>query len=107
MYADYIAEHTNGFVFETDKGFASYVFPDEKTVYIKDIYIVPEARKQNAASDITDHIVMLAKQRGCNKLLGSVVPSASGSTDSLRVLLARNFKLESSAIDFILFSKEI
>jgi len=107
LYADYIAENTHGHVIETEKGFASYVFSDEKTCYIKDIYVVPEFRHEREASDIADHIERLAKARGCTSLLGSVVPSAKGSTTSLKVLLAYGFKLESSSSDFILFRKGI
>lgn len=88
-------------------GFASYVFPDENTCYIKDIYVVPELRKTGLASDIAANIEAIAKQRGCTRLIGSVVPSAKGSTSSLKVLLSYGFRLESSANDFILFVKDI
>jgi hypothetical protein len=107
MYADYIRENTFGDVIETDQGFASFVFPDAESCYIKDIYVKPEYRMTHKASDISAIIEGLAKERGCKKLLGSVVPSAKNSTRSLKVLLAYGFTLQSSSNDFILFQKDL
>ena len=106
LYAQYIEELTYGHVVENEQGFASYVFVDNGC-YIKDIYIKPEFRKQGAASSISAIIENIAKQRDCKYLLGSVVPSAKGSTTSLKVLLAYGFKLESASNDFVLFKKEL
>jgi len=107
LYAEYIRELSQGDVLETDKGFATYVFPDDTTCYIREIYVRPAFREQNAASAMADLIVEKAKNRGCKTLLGSVTPSAKGSTTSLRVLLAYGFSLLSSSNDYILFQKEI
>jgi predicted GNAT family acetyltransferase len=106
-YADYVHERTNDSVLETEKGFATYRFLDQKTVYIVDIFVAPKHRKQHAASDLADDVVKIAKDRGCTKLLGSVVPSTKGSTRSLCVLLGYGMTLDSSTNDLILFSKEI
>ena len=107
FYADYLRERTNDEIIETEDGFATYRFIDPQTVYIVDIYVRPEARLRGVASDISDMVVDLAKKRGCSRLIGSVVPSAKGSTASLKALLGYGFKLDSSTNDFIVFSKEI
>lgn len=107
MYSNYIREKTTDQIIETDKGFATYRYVDEKTVYIIDIYVLPDFRKSAVASTIADSIVEEAKKKGCNKLLGSVVPSNKNSTDSMRVLLSYGMTLESSSNDFILFKREI
>lgn len=107
LYANYVAEHTHGEVLETPEGFATYVFPDEKTVYIKEIYTIPERRKNDVATLLADQIVEIARLRGCTRLLGSVCPSAKGSTASIKVLFARGFELDSASNDFILFRKDI
>ena len=107
MYGEYIAERTGDQILEVENGFATYRFPDEKTVYIVDIYIKPKSRNLHLASDIADSIVKIAKGKGCIKLLGSVVPSARGSTTSLRVLLGYGMTLDSSTQDFVLFRKAI
>lgn len=107
FYADYLRERTSDEILETDQGFAVYRFPNEKTCYITELYVVPEHRKQRTATDIADQIVEVAKKRGCSRLLGSVIPSTKGSTASLRVLLGYGMSLDSSAADFILFKKDI
>lgn len=108
MYGKYLSEKTNDYLVETDQGFATYRYLDDgKTVYIIDLYVLPDFRQTKIASTIADNIVREAKEKGCNKLLGSIVPSNKNSTDSVRVLLAYGMSLESSTNDFILFKKEI
>ena len=79
----------------------------KKTVYIVDLYILPDFRREHVASFLADSIVEEAKLKGCNKLLGSVVPSNKNSTTSLKVLLGYGMVLESSSNDFIVFRKDI
>jgi GNAT superfamily N-acetyltransferase len=107
MYAKYLQEKTNDHIFETEKGYATYRYTDEKTVYIIDLYVLPDFRQLGTASLIADNIVAIARSRGCTTLLGSVVPSAKESTISLKVLLGYGMTLQSSANDFIVFKKGI
>lgn len=107
LYGDYIREQTFGDIVETDIGFATYVFLDEKTCYIKDIYVKPEFRMAHEASDISAIIEDLARAQGCTRLLGSVSPSTKNSTRSLKVLLAYGFQLLSSSNDIIYFQKDL
>lgn len=107
LYADYLKERTLDEIIEDENGFATYRFPDEKTVYIIDIYTKPNSRRLNAARDKADYIVGMARKKGCTKVIGSVIPSTKGSTTSLKVLLGYGMKLDSSTNDFIVFSKEI
>jgi predicted GNAT family acetyltransferase len=106
LYGDYIRERLGDEIVEDETGFATYRFLNEKQVYIVDIYIVPEFRKKGAATALADKVVEAAKQRGCMELIGSVVPQAKGSTDSLRVLLGYGMSLQSAGPDLILFRKE-
>lgn len=108
MFANYLRERTSDEIIETDKGFVTYRYIDNnKTVYIVDIYIVPDFRGAYTASTMADQVVDEAKKRGCNKMLGSVVPSNKNSTTSLRVLLGYGMTLDSSSNDFIVFRKDI
>lgn len=107
LYAKYLLEKTQDKILENEKGFATYRYVDEKTVYIVDLYVIPDFRNSNVASTMADTIVEEARKKGCTKLLGSVVPSAKNSTDSLRVLLAYGMCLESSSNDFLVFRKDI
>lgn len=111
MYANYIREKTQDHIIETKEGFATYRYLTDKEghkcVYIIDIYILPDFRKDYMASTIADNIVAAARILGCKRLLGSVVPSNKNSTASVKVLLAYGMSLESSTNDFILFKKDI
>lgn len=108
LYADYLSEKTMDYIVETDKGFATYRYlEDGKTVYIIDLYVMPDFRKTHVASTIADSIVEEAIKMGCNRLLGSVVPSNKDSTTSVRVLLAYGMSLDYSSDNLIVFRKEI
>lgn len=107
LYGQYIQERTDRQIIETDYGFATYAFTDDKTVYIEDIYIIPEHRSSGLASAIADEIAVIAKQKGCSRMMGSVVPSAKNSTDSVKVLIAYGMKLQSSSNNFIIFDKDL
>lgn len=108
LYADYLKERTTDHILETPSGFASYRYVNEgKTVYIVDIYVVPEERKSGRASALADEIIKEAKLKGCSEVLGSVQPSTKNSTDSLKVLLAYGFELFNAGQDFIFLKKKI
>lgn len=107
LYARYINEHHRDDIIETEHGFATYRYVADNSVYIVDIYVLPEYRKSNLASAMADDIVKLAKQRGCTKLLGTVAPAARNSTTSLKVLLGYGMSLKSISNDLIIFEKDI
>lgn len=108
LYSDYLRERTTDDIIENEIGFVSYRFiNDGKSVFITDIYVKRDFRKSGQASALADDVVAIAKQRGCVEVLGSVVPSTRGSTDSLKVLLGYGMSLMSSANDFIMFRKDI
>lgn len=107
FYAEYIREQTHGDIIETEHGFATYVFLDAQTCYIRDIFVTKEAREQGKASSISAVIEDLARSKGCTKLVGSVIPSAKNSTRSLKVLLAYGFELASASPDLIMFEKRL
>ncbi len=107
MYARYLKEKTNDDILERDHGFATYRFINADKVYITDIWIDEEFRRQGAASRLADEVVALAKDRGCKELIGSVVSGNKGSSDSLRVLLAYGMTLHSVVGDIIYFRKDI
>lgn len=106
LYASYILEREGKNILETDKGFATYSFIKDGC-YIEEIYILPQYRKTGEASTLTDQIAEIARQNGHKKLFGSVCPSAAGSTNSLRALIAYGFKLDSSTNNFIWLTMDI
>lgn len=83
-------------VVEVKSGFATYRWMNlegNKAVYIEDIYVVPEHRKGNIATELSEIIQKKAKERGCTYLLGTVDVSKPTATDSIKVLLAHGMSL--------------
>ena len=108
LYAKYLTERTNDRILEINHGFATYrMIPEQKAVYIVDIFVDSDFRKAGSAAQMADEIAKIAKKEGCIKMLGSVVPSVKNSTDSLKILLAYGMKLQSSAQDFLIFEKDL
>lgn len=106
LYAQYIKERDNKNIIEDEKGFATYCFIKDGT-YIQDIYVHPDHRHSHVASQYADKIAQIAREKGHTKLFGSVRPSANFSTESLKVLLAYGFRIDSAAQDAIFLVKEI
>ncbi len=107
MYASYLRERTNDGIHETDEGFITYRYLNRNQVYIIDIYVKPESRKLGVATAFADKICKEAKFNGCTEVIGSVVPSAKGSTESLSVLIAYGMKVYEASQNLILFKKAI
>ena len=107
LYGSYIKEREDKEIIEDSRGFATYQFLDYDRCYIESIYVQPDFRNTNLASEMADKIAIIAKERGCTKLVGSVSPTANGATASLKVLLAYGFQLESSSNNLIVFVKDL
>lgn len=108
LYAKYLAELTDDRLLEVNHGFATYrILPDQKAVYIIDIFVDSDFRKAGTAAQMADEIEKIGKKEGCTKMLGSVVPSRKKSTESMKVLLAYGMRLQSSGNDFIFFERDI
>lgn len=108
LYAQYLEERTNDLIMEWPEGFVTYRYLDNgTTVYIVDIYTIPEMRRKEWAKDMADSVASEASARGCTELFGSVVPSMKNSTQSIKVLLGYGMSLHSAANDFIIFRKDI
>lgn len=111
LYSQYIKERTFDSILETSEGFATYRFVHttggNKAVYIVDIYTVPELRNSGVAKRFADEIVKEAKEKGCNELFGTVVPSTKNSTISMKVLIAYGMTVSGTGNDVVVFRKEI
>lgn len=105
-FKNYTEERTDKKVIENDQGFAVYQFAPEY-VYIEDIYVTKEARKDGIASWYADQIASEAKSKGIHMMIGSVDPTAKGAETSVKVLLAYGFKLHASDQKLVWFKKEL
>jgi GNAT superfamily N-acetyltransferase len=107
LYAAYLEEREGAHVYETERGMVTYSFSGPEC-YIKEIYVLPEYRKDGQASRMADHVVALAKEHGCTYVTGSVCPRAKSATESLRVLLGYGMRLHSISPDgLIIFMKDV
>ena len=106
LFAEYIRERCNKEIIETEKGFLTYFFIPAG-VYIEDLYIKPDFRHSHEASKMADKVAEIAKARGVTKMYGTVMPSANNSTDSMKVLIAYGFKIDSAEHNAIVMVKEI
>jgi GNAT superfamily N-acetyltransferase len=110
LYNEYLKERLgdNLFVDPENRGFATYRYLNEnKTVYIVDIFVLPDFRRTGLASRIADSICEIAKKQGAKELIGTVSPKAKNPTDSLKVLLGYGMTLINSQADMIVFRKDI
>lgn len=108
LYASYLRERTEDSILETDYGFATFRWVEEgRAVYIVDIYTTPEAREKGLATELADQIAEIARKKGCKTMIGTVQPSAKGSTVSLKVLSAYGMTLQSSGQDVIIMRKDL
>lgn len=89
-----------------DKGFAAYSFHNDEC-YIRDIYVVPEARKENIAAKMADEIEAIAKERGCKFLSGTVYTQFPGATVSATAMIKVGFEIHSSEPNKIVFLRRI
>lgn len=106
MYAQYVLERANKYVLENDKGFATYFFVADG-IYAEDVWVRPEFRRTDVATKFGDQIAQVGISKGFKRMYGSVKPSANGSTDSLKFLLAYGFQLLESGPDAIILVKGI
>lgn len=107
MYADYLEElGVKHMYVHQDKGFAIYEV-STTDCYMEELYVKPEFRGTKVATEIADAIVAIAKEKGCSRLLGSVLPNYRKATNNMKIFLHYGMKIESSSLNFILLSKEI
>ena len=108
LYAQYLSEYVGDRIVETPKGYATYRFMnDNKSVYIIDIYVIPDERKTGYGSSLAEEIVQRAKKVGSTELLGTVSLKANNPSDSFKVLLAYGMKPFSATNDIVIFRKDI
>lgn len=106
LYSEFIREREGKFIIEYPEGFVTYSFEGE-SCYIQDVFVTKEHRRKNICFDLGDRVAKIAVEKGCKSLLGSVVPTTKGSTESMQMLLAYGFKLDSAVNNFILLKKDL
>lgn len=107
LYAQYLQERTDDKILENDKGFITWRYLNDKQIYIVDIFVKKEFRKDKIATIFADSVCDMAKKMGYVEVLGTVNPSAKGADDSLRVLWGYGMKLDKCEPNIIIMKKDI
>jgi GNAT superfamily N-acetyltransferase len=106
LFAQYKKEYSNTDIIETEQGFATFILKPP-LVYLEDIFIVPAYRNTNLATHFADSVCAVAKEAGCNVLLGSVELKSNSPDRSIQVLLAYGMKYVSTEGSMLYFKKDI
>lgn len=106
-YGQYLTERTGRGIVETEDGFATFEYVNDDIVYIVDLFVVPDKRKQRVAANMADKIVEAAVNHGCKFLLGSVDVTAKGAEASIEVLEKYGMRPYKTAEPMIFYIKEI
>lgn len=88
LFGDYIKERTDKNIIEDDRGFATFKIFDNGECYLEDIYVVPAFRKTHVATEMADRVCEIAKEHGCDTLVGSVCVDDKNATKNMKVFLA-------------------
>lgn len=107
LYAQYVKEREAIEVLEVEHGYATYIFVDAETVYLRDIFVEKAFRKEAIATQLAVQVADIARKQGIKKMVGSVATNVRGVTTSLKVLLADGFEFSHVAGEMIYFKKEI
>ena len=107
LYSQYISERSNESIIESDRGFVSFKRIDEKSMYMVDMYVVPEHRHLSNAKKMADIVADIAKRDGCTRLLSSVVPSTNNATASIKLHIAYGMSVIGASDDLIMFGKDL
>lgn len=107
MYKAYLEERTPGTsAVYSDKGFCTYSITEEEC-YIIDLYVKPEYRFENVASEFGDQISEIARNAGCKYLSGTVATNTANPTASTLVLIAYGFSIHVAKDELIIFKKDL
>ncbi len=106
LFAQYVNELTGGHVLEWSQGFIWYEIAGEEC-YAREVFVEPVARGTGLVRDMEAELIRIAKEAGCKRLAGSVIPSNANSTDSLKMMLAMGYKLRAATPNFISFVKDL
>jgi len=107
LYLDYISERLGKqYKVWPGKAFGIYSIDGEEA-YIQDIYVAPEHRQSGILASFEAEFEQEMKEKGCTHIIGTVKPSANGSTEGLAYCIRRGYKLLNTYDDFIVLRKDL
>lgn len=109
LYAKYLKEYDGFDIIIEDHGYVTYKV-NGLECYVKEIFVEKEFRKTGLASKMVDKIAEIAKNSGCQFLIGTVydnVENKESASISLMAQLKYGFRVASIKQNLIILSKEI
>lgn len=106
MYFDYAKERLGQETIANEYGFIMYQITG-KDCFIHDLYIKPEYRRENHATELADQVEYIARKADCTKIWGQVVVGSGGDSVALMSHLSWGLKLQSANGNCIVTVKEI
>lgn len=92
MLRDYLMEREGLELYETDKGFATFLC-DGAELYIRDIYVARDYRRTKVGTEIAEAVIEIGRKRGCQYVSGTVSLDAKGITESFKAILSFGFEV--------------
>lgn len=106
MWKDYVFEREGVEVLEHEHGF-SLVKQVGDALYLQDVYVVPEFRRQGVGRSMLEIVEVVAAERGLKKVITSCDPKANDSTESMKAILACGFRMHTCENNLVYLIKEI
>ena len=94
-YGDYIKELYGKEIIENEYGFATYKIFDTGELYVEDMYIKPECRKDGSILKFIRGITKVAVENKCDRVTCCVFLTANKPEEPLRWMLHLGFKIAS------------
>lgn len=97
LYAKYVEERRGAYVIEEEYGFISFELrPTYSTIFIRDLYILPEYRRKGLGTDITYAILNTIDKEELHKYKFAMANTDKTSNNwqlSEKMILANGFSL--------------
>ncbi len=106
LYAKYIKEREGAEIIELDEGFLSFQTSGEEC-FLKDLFILPEFRKEHVGARLVDELEKIGKERGCKIITGVICPAAQGATTAMLGAIKIGFSIHSSGVNQIFITRGI
>lgn len=106
LYKQYLLERENTHLHYDEDSFITYEFIDNYC-YIKEVYVVPEKRREGKALKLGLMIQDLARNKGMHYVMGSVCISTNGWQKSLAGMYKDGYTLHKTDKDMIYLVKDL
>lgn len=106
LWAEYVKERGGKEIMEDEQYFIAYHFQGD-TVFIDDLHVAQEFRKQGVGRRACNIVAALAEAQGCKYMACTVFTKALNATESMAAAVAYGFRIVGSDDRFVWLRKGI